>query len=369
MARKGRTQSGGGDDWDGGQFDDFDPSPGQGGPGDEGPGGDEGEGLSGDDEQFEAACQVCEQLQQRLLRDAGPAAAAIEGDFDEPTYGLENIVGVGVGETATGEPCVQVYVSHKPESRDQVQAEAAVSEDIDGVRVEHVEVGEFFAQVNPKARYRPAPGGVSISPADKRYSGTLGGLVCRGRELYALSNHHVLVGNCDGAGRKGKAIVQPSIPDGGRPADVIATLSEWVPINFRGGANKVDAAVARTSARLCRPEILGIGRPSRTAVAPRIGLNVRKCGRTTAVTVGRVTAVNVSVRVNYGACGVALMTGQFMVRSTVAGRSFSQPGDSGSLVLAQPGNHPVGLLFAGNGTDTICNPISEVLRALRVTLA
>jgi hypothetical protein len=56
------------------------------------------------------------------------------------------------------------------------------------------------------------------------------------------------------------------------------------------------------------------------------------------------------------------------------GLTFSQPGDSGSLVcgLDDGTYHPVGLLFAGgqaaDGTMvTYANPIDEVMAALHIT--
>jgi hypothetical protein len=50
------------------------------------------------------------------------------------------------------------------------------------------------------------------------------------------------------------------------------------------------------------------------------------------------------------------------------GPSFSDSGDSGSLIVTRPGKRATGLLFAGSNTHTIANPIQEVLSALGVTL-
>ncbi len=96
-------------------------------------------------------------------------------------------------------------------------------------------------------------------------------------------------------------------------------------------------------------------------------MKVEKCGRTTESTKGRVSAINASVNVNYGASGVALFTGQIIV-----GGSFSAGGDSGSLVVVEKGGDkgkPVGLLFAGSSSTTILNPIDDVLADLAAELA
>ena len=47
---------------------------------------------------------------------------------------------------------------------------------------------------------------------------------------------------------------------------------------------------------------------------------------------------------------------------------FSQPGDSGSLIV-DDSRHPVALLFAGDGRYTLGNPINDVLAAFGLTVA
>lgn len=53
----------------------------------------------------------------------------------------------------------------------------------------------------------------------------------------------------------------------------------------------------------------------------------------------------------------ALYVGQL----AVSGASFSAPGDAGSLLVTTDNARPVGMLFAGNGTLTLANPIQSVL--------
>ncbi len=48
--------------------------------------------------------------------------------------------------------------------------------------------------------------------------------------------------------------------------------------------------------------------------------------------------------------------------------SFSDSGDSGSLIVDRKSRRATGLLFAGSATHTIANPIDEVLTALGVSL-
>ena len=88
---------------------------------------------------------------------------------------------------------------------------------------------------------------------------------------------------------------------------------------------------------------------------------VKKTGRTTDFTTGKVTSINATVNVNYGGGRVARFCRQIVTTDMSAG------GDSGSLVLDLE-NNPVGLLFAGSSTATILNPIAWVQGMLRVRL-
>jgi S1-C subfamily serine protease len=124
------------------------------------------------------------------------------------------------------------------------------------------------------------------------------------------------------------------------------------------GNNTVDCAIARPlSADLVNPDVLNIGIPS-GAGAVTLGTAVRKSGRTTGLTSGEITQLDVTVQVLYGS-QIAVFKNQ------LATGARSQGGDSGSAVLDMD-NKVVGLLFAGSNTSTIMNPIQFVLEALQV---
>jgi len=90
-----------------------------------------------------------------------------------------------------------------------------------------------------------------------------------------------------------------------------------------------------------------------------------KYGRTTALTTGVVTGVSVTIRVQY-TDGVATFASQVEIKGNKG--SFSRAGDSGSLIVTQPGRVPVALLFAGGQTSTFANPIGAVLGAVGGTI-
>src|SRR5439155_126396 len=113
---------------------------------------------------------------------------------------------------------------------------------LDGVPVSQRVTGRLMAFSDPTQRQRPAPSGFSVGhPAIT--AGTIGARVrdALGR-VYILSNNHVLA-NSNGA-TIGDAEYQPGPFDGGTAADQIATLTDFQAINFAGGNNTIDAAIA-----------------------------------------------------------------------------------------------------------------------------
>ena len=89
---------------------------------------------------------------------------------------------------------------------------------------------------------------------------------------------------------------------------------------------------------------------------------VKKTGRTTNFTTGRITAINATIDVNYGGGKVGRFVDQIVTTNMSAG------GDSGSLVMTLD-NIAVGLLFAGSSVAMIANQIENVRALLRVEVA
>lgn len=329
--------------------------------------------LIDSEDQARALAAARSELERRLM---GPQEAGAAAAGDEEPYETSNVVGVGIGEkeidgVPTGQLAVKVLVKEKrPENR--VSSEALVPQTVDGVPTDVEQTGEIYA-FRFTARRRPAPGGVSIGNCNLIMAGTLGCLVTRNSQLFILSNNHVMA--LVNTSPLNAGIPQPGRLDGGVcPQDIIARLTQFVPINFAAGAdNLVDAAIARTSPALVDRRILRPGGVLQaiapgTAV-PALGMRVQKSGRTTQYRRGAIDLVNTTVNVNYAPLGgVARFVRQFRVRG--AGSIFSDRGDSGSLVTTFPQNQPVGLLFAGNAANnvTFCNPIRAVLAAFGVTI-
>jgi len=206
-------------------------------------------------------------------------------------------------------------------------------------------------------------------------AGTVGAFVqSAGQNAMVLSNNHVLAN--ENIASVGDAILQPGPYDGGQnPADQIATLTQFVPINF-ASPNTVDCAVAGLAAGINfdSKNLDQIGQLTGVRPSPvNTGDAVAKVGRTTGVTHGTVLSFELdNVTVGYDS-GSATFDGQIEIEG-VGTSPFSQGGDSGSLVVDQE-NLAVALLFAGadvggsNGQGlTYANPIAAVLQALSITL-
>ena len=136
-------------------------------------------------------------------------------------------------------------------------------------------------------------------------------------------------------------------------------------LKFDGTDNTIDAAIAQYTITdvTCSTPSGYYGFPTGTVTAAFVGQAIMKVGRTTSLTTGTVSAINVTVNVGYS-YGTARFVGQIMTSS-----SFCKSGDSGSLVVTSTGNNPVGLLFAGTNTgQAVLNPIGLVLTRFSATI-
>ncbi|UFU02089.1 S1 family peptidase [Ruania suaedae] len=218
-------------------------------------------------------------------------------------------------------------------------------------------------------RVRPLRPGLSLAHRDLT-AGTLGAFVTDiDGALFALSNWHVLAGS-PRAGA-GDPVLQPGPLDGGTPADRIGVLDAVIPLR-PGQVATVDAALARLEETTVEPRHPG-GTVTTSATAQG-GERVTKIGRTTGVTTGRISAIELDeVVVDYGPeLGQLRFDNQVEVEGDNG--DFSAGGDSGSLIHTTDGV-ALGLLFAGSETGgpggaglTYANPIELVLDGLGVQL-
>ena len=227
-------------------------------------------------------------------------------------------------------------------------------------------------KIDPTARFAiPVPIGISTGNIGECSAGTIGARVKDSSgAVYALSNNHVYA--LENQASTGSNVLQPGRYDTGCDAygsTVIGTLFDFKPIVFSTSAsNEIDAAIALSdSTKLgnATPSN-GYGKPSSVTVGATLGVAVQKYGRTTSLTKGTITGINVAINVGYTA-GTASFVNQILVTSR---KAFIKAGDSGSLLVTDPSRNPVGLLFAGDssGRYAFANPIGPVLQHFGVSI-
>lgn len=214
---------------------------------------------------------------------------------------------------------------------------------------------------------RPIQLGVSGGNiADICSAGTLGSLLDIGFTQVILSNNHVLARENAGV-KNGEPIGQPGTFDNApacvrEGADVVGVLAHFIPIDFSGAPNMFDLALALAIPTVVdlSGDIAEVGLVSTVPFpgTPPVGTTVKKHGRTTGLTFGEISAVNVTSNVGYTS-GTALFRNQYRITPG----TFSDAGDSGSLIVEDTTSCPraIGLLFAGSFSDTLANPLNLFL--------
>jgi hypothetical protein len=254
------------------------------------------------------------------------------------------------------------------------------------------------ADQNPWYVAPPAPIGVSTGNGGVCLAGTIGALVKNGSKYYALSNNHVYAWENKMA--IGSSVLQPGLFDAYSPSTncsgtpnytPIGTLSAFETIKFgcklifnlfwscdRTKDNTIDAAIAEVLKDSSGKLLVGNSTPAGGYGTPKSGAGVsavlnqlvQKYGRTTKQTKGKITGINATVVVGYTS-GAARFVNQILIsKRSQTDPAVLQAGDSGSLVVTDPDNNPVGLLFAGNGDGSqgIANSVGRVLSRFGVTI-
>jgi hypothetical protein len=211
--------------------------------------------------------------------------------------------------------------------------------------------------------------------------GTLGSLVVRNGTNYILSNNHVMA-NSD-AGTIGDGVSQPGIIETGCSTTGTTTVANLTQFFTMEGnpPNPVDAAIAQivpgkvdTTGNILllgsAADANGIpmaGAPhAGSGIVANVGTKVAKSGRSTGLTCSTIESTPATFSVAYSkTCGGSTsFTVMYSNQVGVTGGDFSSEGDSGSLIVTQANADAVALLFAGSDTDTVGNPIGNVLQAM-----
>jgi hypothetical protein len=230
---------------------------------------------------------------------------------------------------------------------------------------------------NRRKRQRPVVAGISTG----HFHITAGTIAyfCRSTrhgddpaQVFVFSNNHVFADV--NQAQPGDALYQPGPADGGTAADGFADLTRWVTIQLGGTTpNRVDAALGRLRPDVThQAEVCSIGPVTGTAQASE-GMQVRKHGRTSGYTEGKVTDYSYDALVGMDHSDpsvVALFENQMRIEAIAPYPAIGLGGDSGSLVVSKEAAVAVGLYFAGppGGEYGIANHIQDVLNELEIQL-
>ena len=291
---------------------------------------------------------------------------------------ITGVVGVGIG---AGNDKYEIVISVE---RLTPELEREIPKRIGGYNVRIVETGKFYAlqtvsvtpaiisplAIDRTARHRPYFGGISISHPKV----TAGTLSCRvfdtetGKKLILSNNHVIANSDYDDAERAsvGDSILQPGVYDGGKEEnDKVGELYNWKKLSTTED-NYVDAAVALPDNEAEFSDSIADIDGVYDTKEPEIEEEVLKSGRTTAVTKGKIIAVDQTVKVTYSTIGKEL---SFKDQVLIEGidDTFVAGGDSGSLLISED-YKAIGLIFAGAGSGKygIANRISNVCSLLSV---
>ncbi|SEG90140.1 hypothetical protein SAMN02982929_05157 [Saccharopolyspora kobensis] len=325
-------------------------------------------------------------LSIRELRDRA-VIRPIKRAVEDQLLDLPGVTAVDIGAQhragrSTGQQVIVVSVVRK-KPREQLKPGACVPADVFGIPTDVIEEQPVLQHIHcaenepltPRPRRAERPGVISggsgiapcravhLVPPDvaaagpHRRIGTLGALVTGAAPMVVPMGLTTFdVGCLDDGWSVGDRMLDP---EGGRVHAELARAA------LSGRVDAAAVALAPGSTTTCVVE--GIGPITGPATAYP-GERVRKHGFGTAVTVGVVTSVDATLRIDHGeALGVRILREQIRVVGPEA--RFCGPGDAGAAVLG-PGGRVVGLHVAGScdGAVGFASPIADVLAELDVEL-
>ncbi|MCA8257591.1 S1 family peptidase [Burkholderia sp. AU31624] len=248
------------------------------------------------------------------------------------------------------------------------------------------QIGPVPTSLAPSPAYRTAAGkytcGSSIFPGGRTGAGTLGAIINVANQavLFGLSNNHV-AGQCNYSDLDHPIVAPGSIDIRAGFIDpfTIGHFARSCPMQF-GTPDNVPTAANLDASIFSLKDVANVSSYQGTfydtppnVVPMADNLEVKKVGRTTGLTHGRVVgklAGPIPVGVSVAELGLQSQV-YFENAWVVEGRAgaFSDRGDSGSLIVTEDGTAAVGLLFAGDGSITLALPLQDVLAHFGATLA
>jgi hypothetical protein len=282
--------------------------------------------------------------------------------------------GVGIGQTSSGNLGIVILVDKEERKANLPTAVEDLESDIrvvGDIKLHTINLG--------------VSGGNNIVSGGICVGGTIGFKVCDNTNVSVgglITNNHVAAAGipyfCPNTAPLGTYFFSPGIEDNYCSTSGltnVGTLDRFVPVVLDDStANYVDAAFVQSSDAKLSNYINLIGYQNNTVATAQLYEYVCKSGRTSHLTCGQVTAVNLTMNLNYselgpcGQTGYARLVQQIMYSPISPYTTMSQQGDSGSPVVDINTHAAVALNFAGDGVNGYGNLIGNVLSDLNVSL-
>lgn len=280
---------------------------------------------------------------------------------------------VGIGKLLDNRYCIQVFLNDVNEELWTGAGTAPLPNSFRGVPIVPIEMPAAVFLSEP-ASNSPAPdqypnairgrqevivGGISGANTNLTgQSGTIGYFCTRKskfrrrKEIHLLSNSHVFADLQKATVDESDLIMQPSPgePASSRPIGMLVDFSR-LKFDDQKAPNHIDVAIARLwGAERHDPVIplIGAVKGYVTTIDIELGEAVRKFGRTTGYSEGRVVSIFLDIWIQYDRTGrAAYFSDQILIEPDLSRfTQFVSKGDSGSL-LVDSAQHAVGLIFAG----------------------
>ena len=299
---------------------------------------------------------------------------------------------VGIGRLPDDRYCIQVFLNGMNEELWPGAGAAPLPNSFRGVPLVPIEMpaAVFLSEAgsSPPSTPDQYPNGIrgrqevivgGISGANTNLTGQSGtiGYFCtrkskfrRRKEIHLLSNSHVFADLQKATVDDSDLIMQPSPgePSGSRPIGMLVDFSKLT-FEDQKAPNHIDVAIARLWGAERHDPVIPLIGAVKGYVATNdieIGEPVRKFGRTTGYSEGRVASIYLDIWVQYDRTGrAACFSDQILIEPAQSRfTKFVAKGDSGSL-LVDSAQHAVGLIFAGV-SDAILDQIDESTTRLKV---
>ena len=289
----------------------------------------------------------------------------------------KKIHAVGIGKLDSGEFCIQIFVNGANEKLFENPPSDQIADNYKEIPLVIIAMPQasFLAEENFFAdfsadEYRNLIRGEQseiitggISGANTNLNGEVGTIGYfvrrkslipnRRKEVYLLSNSHVFADLRKAIVDEHDLILQPSPGESAnsRPIAELTNFAHPKLENDTTDANFVDAAIAKLFRQQTHKTLIpmiGAVKGFAEKADVKIGENVRKFGRTTGFTAGKIISVYLDIWIKYDRTGQSsFFKNQFLIEPEKPQyEKFVEKGDSGSL-LVDAENFATGLIFAG----------------------